>query len=495
MRPFSSHGLAFGPRRRPRLRTALVLTALLLPGLAPRVHGAATPPPGYYLRDFAAVATPTAMAFGPDGWLYCTTVTGRVQAFRDADGNGVADSTALFAQSLVRPLGVAVHGGAVYVSSLGKVVRFQDLNGDHVADLADTLITGLPYGAHQNSGIAFGPDGNLYVTVGTVTSTGIQTHPWSGTILRFTSDGIFDEIFAGGFRNPYDLAFNSQYQLFATDNSPSGDSTWTCYEAPDELNWIQRGANYGFPYCFGSGDCIDFGSACVSPPCGSGDCEWGQGCKSWMTEPIWLLDPHSSSDGLCFGDGFAGFGSTDLFVAQWGQDEPVAGCNFLTGRRVVHITVRQRGQKWIAENEEDFVTGLRSPLAVRVGPDSSLYIADFYDGKIVRLARTGVTGVGDGTGLGGTRARLAFRADPNPARGPVTLHWTALPPEGTVTLEVFDVAGRRVADLGSFHRPDALPDVRWSLRDEAGRRVPAGLYIVRARSGNAAASGKVLVLP
>lgn len=467
----------------------------LLAGIAPAVRGAPVVPAGYYLRTFATVSLPTALAPAPDGWIYCTTLSGRVYTFRDLNGDGVADTTALFASGLVRPLGLAPHDGALYVSALGRIVRYRDLNGDHVADTADTLITGLPYGQHQNSGIAFGPDGDLYVTVGTLTSTGIQSNPWSGTILRFTPDGVFIDIFAGGFRNPYDLAFNREGELFSCDNSPSGDSTWTCYEAPDELNWIQSGNNYGFPYCFGTGDCVDLGHLCSSPPCGSGDCEWGQGCKNWMTSPLWLLDPHSSSDGLCFGDGFAGFGPTDLFVAQYGQAEPVAGCQTDFGHRVVRLTVRRRGQKWIAENEENFVTGLISPLAVRVGADSALYIADIGTGTIQRLARTAVTGIGGGAGPAGERVVLGLRVSPNPAPGPVTLHWTALPPEGTVALEVFDVAGRKVADLGSFNRPEVLPDVRWNLRDESGRRVPGGLYLVRARAGAASASVKLLVLP
>ncbi len=492
-----------GRARVPRVRfggrlrglAAGALLALVGGGLTPA--GAATPPPGYYIRTFtAAVPYPTSLAFAPDGWLYVASLHGRVEAHRDLNGDGISDTSAVYATGLNGPLGLALRDGAVYVSTVGKVTRYRDLDGDHVADVADTLITGLPYGQHQNSGIAFGPDSLLYVTVGTATSTGVQTHPWSGTILRFTPGGGFVDVFAGGFRNPYDLAFHADRSLFAADNSPSGDSTWTCYAAPDELNWIQAGGNYGFPYCFGTGDCADVGDDCAVLPCGDGDCNWESGCKGWMTPPLWLFDTHSSPDGLTFGDGFEGYGSDDLFVAQWGQDVPLPGCSTAYGHQVVRVEMhRQPNGDWVVAGEVPFVTGMRSPLDVTVGPDGALYVADFFEGRVYRVAYATGTGVGEGRTDAGSRPRLAFTVSANPARDPVALHWTALPEAGRVTVAVFDVAGRKVADLGSFTRPSELPRMGWSLRDASGRRVPAGLYLIRAAGGDGAAAARILVMP
>ncbi len=54
-------------------------------------------------------------------------------------------------------------------------------------------------------------------------------------------------IFARGTRNAYDMAFAPNGDLFAIDNGPDADY-------PDELNWIQEGAHYGFPWRFGTQD-------------------------------------------------------------------------------------------------------------------------------------------------------------------------------------------------------------------------------------------------
>jgi glucose/arabinose dehydrogenase len=52
-------------------------------------------------------------------------------------------------------------------------------------------------------------------------------------------------VFAEGTRNAFDLAFAPDGQLFATDNGPDRDMS-------DELNWIQAGHNYGFPWRMGA---------------------------------------------------------------------------------------------------------------------------------------------------------------------------------------------------------------------------------------------------
>ena len=51
-------------------------------------------------------------------------------------------------------------------------------------------------------------------------------------------------VFAEGTRNAYSMAFNGQNQLFAIDNAGERDD-------PEELNWIQEGRHYGFPWRIG----------------------------------------------------------------------------------------------------------------------------------------------------------------------------------------------------------------------------------------------------
>lgn len=81
-------------------------------------------------------------------------------------------------------------------------------------------------------------------------------------------------------------------------------------------------------------------------------------------------------------------------------------------------------------------------------------------------------------------ARFAFRTPwPNPSRAAVSLA-LELPRAGRVEVEVLDLAGRHVRTL---HRGPATAGVlplRWNGADDAGRPASAGLYFVRARTGD-----------
>jgi len=66
--------------------------------------------------------------------------------------------------------------------------------------------------------------------------------------LYLLNDSVFlansGYVFAEGTRNAYDMAWNAQNHLFAIDNAGERDD-------PEELNWIQQGKHYGFPWRIG----------------------------------------------------------------------------------------------------------------------------------------------------------------------------------------------------------------------------------------------------
>jgi len=83
-----------------------------------------------------------------------------------------------------------------------------------------------------------------------------------------------------------------------------------------------------------------------------------------------------------------------------------------------------------------------------------------------------------------------LRASPNPFN-PRTVLRCDLPHPATADLAAFDLAGRRVRTLlhGSL---DAGPhDVAWDGRDDAGRALPAGVYVLRLRTDGSSASRRV----
>ncbi len=87
-----------------------------------------------------------------------------------------------------------------------------------------------------------------------------------------------------------------------------------------------------------------------------------------------------------------------------------------------------------------------------------------------------VVGVGDAT----LPATLSLAAAPNPARGEMALSY-ALPADGEVSLEVFDLQGRLVRALASGRQTAGRHQVRWDGRDATGEAKSVGIYLARLR--------------
>ena len=85
------------------------------------------------------------------------------------------------------------------------------------------------------------------------------------------------------------------------------------------------------------------------------------------------------------------------------------------------------------------------------------------------------------------------RISPNPGSGARTIAFT-LPREAQVTVDVVDLAGRRVARVTDETRAAGAHSVTWDGRDSGGKRVAAGTYWVRVQGGGEIATRKLTVL-
>jgi glucose/arabinose dehydrogenase len=97
-----------------------------------------------------------------------------------------------------------------------------------------------------------------------------------------------------------------------------------------------------------------------------------KGSCAGVTAPIAYLQPHSSADGITYWNG-------SLYVAEWGEY-----LSHAHGRRVVRFTLSPQGK---AGPVTTFLTGLPHPLALTVAPDRSLLVADWQDGTITQITR------------------------------------------------------------------------------------------------------------
>lgn len=82
---------------------------------------------------------------------------------------------------------------------------------------------------------------------------------------------------------------------------------------------------------------------------------------------------------------------------------------------------------------------------------------------------------------------------PNPARASVRWGF-ALPQVTLVEVDAFGVDGRRIRRIANAWHPPGRGEIAWDLRDDAGNRVAAGIYLVRARLGDASWSARVSVV-
>lgn len=92
---------------------------------------------------------------------------------------------------------------------------------------------------------------------------------------------------------------------------------------------------------------------------------------------------------------------------------------------------------------------------------------------------------GDGSAAPAAPAGPVLTVAPNPFNPQTTLRFT-LAADGPTTLDVYDLAGRRVRTLLDGHLVAGEHRVTWDGRDDGGRAVASRVYLIRLRSGDVA---------
>jgi len=333
-----------------------------LPASTVELEGAEVPA-GFSLIKFADLYRPTAFTFDEQGRLWVTSQDGNVYILPDENRDGRADSRTTFATGYYFPLGVAVHNpsGEVYLSYQGAITVLSDTNGDGRADQERFLVEDLPFDKHQNDNLEFGPDGWLYIGVGSTCDACEDPDPRSASILRFNVETGESEIYATGMRNPYDIAFHpATGELFATDNGRDDLGMDVPFE---ELNHIVRGGDYGYPDCWNEQD--------------------QPGCEDTIPA-IAFFESHSSANGVDIYDGerFPAEYRGNAFVSIFGSWlKP----NVQTGIQRVILNPVEDTYSGEAGWFIRFPAGVM-PLPLLFGPDDALYVGDYVNDAIYRVS-------------------------------------------------------------------------------------------------------------
>lgn len=230
---------------------------------------------------------PWGIAFLPDGSALVTERdTGRILSVGPGADPATGSLTVREVQRLseVAPggdgglLGIAVPPS--YKTDKSVYIYYSTDGDNRVAKLTlkgkpQPILTGIPHGTENNGGgLAFGPDGFLYVGTGDPSPAGsLAQNPKSlgGKILRITTAGKpapgnpakNSPVYAAGFRNVQGLAWDPSKRMYATE---SNQKTF------GELNLIVPGKNYGAPKVEGATSDPRYASPLVSWPTADSSC-------------------------------------------------------------------------------------------------------------------------------------------------------------------------------------------------------------------------------
>ena len=208
---------------------------------------------GYRVSIFAeGLGKARLMQLTPSGDILLTVPPAKVLSVKaDGDGDGRSDATEVLIDGLRRVHGLLLDGAVLYLAEETRIrAAGYDAAAGGVTGEPEVVLDGLPGGGgHWTRTIKKGPDGMLYVSIGSSCNVCEERHPWRASIIRFTP-GATPEVFATGLRNT--VGFDWQPgtgDLYGVDNGRDwlGDDFPPC-----ELNRITVGAFHGWPYFNGN---------------------------------------------------------------------------------------------------------------------------------------------------------------------------------------------------------------------------------------------------
>jgi Raf kinase inhibitor-like YbhB/YbcL family protein len=360
-------------------------------------------PQGFHIQRFAeGLDNPRMLAVADDGTVYVTQRTpGNLVMLRDTDGDGIADIQKIVVRQ--RNLhGITIRGREIFLVDI-KAVYAGDILPNGRIGQRRIVTSGLPDGGqHPNRTLAFSPDGELFVSVGSTCNECREPNPQHATLQRIASDAAHSsrpdkpaprEIFASGLRNS--LAFGwhpGSGRLYAFDN---GIDWLGNDEQSEELNEItQAGQRFGWPYVYDDDQ--------INPhtePVELSSEQWAE----LSEEPVGMYTAHSAPMQMTFYTGaqFPTEYRNDAFVSMrgsWNRKPP-------SGYEVLRVRFDTSGN---FSAFEPFVSGFIQPLTDKDGvgffgrpvgvanaTDGALLFTDDTNNMIYRVAATGTAATPD----------------------------------------------------------------------------------------------------
>jgi glucose/arabinose dehydrogenase len=187
---------------------------------------------------------------GPNGELYVTRRDGGdVLLLKDSDGDKKFEDLVTVAADFVGVHGITIKDNWMYLCNNNELRRYR-ISADGTLGTYETLIDDLPDGGqHPNRTIDFGPDGMLYISVGTLCNDCKENDREVASMLQNDPKTWKRSLYATGLRNTIGFDWHPQTgDLWGIDNGGDGKGNkWP----PEEVNRIVKGGVYGYPFAYG----------------------------------------------------------------------------------------------------------------------------------------------------------------------------------------------------------------------------------------------------
>jgi len=179
----------------------------------------------------------------------------RIVLLRDTDGDGVADTRAVFLSKLYSPFGMVLVGDGLYVANSDAIVRFPYTAGTTSIVAPGIKVADLPAGRinhHWTKNVVASSDGSkLYASVGSnsnLAENGILHEDGRAAIWEIDRVTGKHRVFATGLRNPVGLTWEPETRVLwaaVNERDELGSDL-----VPDYITSVRDGGFYGWPYTY-----------------------------------------------------------------------------------------------------------------------------------------------------------------------------------------------------------------------------------------------------